>query len=197
MKEQEEQKHNPPFVYDRTLRELLKGLPYKFIEILSGKKGVRFIDTQLPQVKERRPDLVVELEDESVFHLEVQTKKDENIDYRMIEYYILLKRTKEIKDKRLRQMVLYLGEREEEGEGKEGKGKEEKGKKEKEEKGERKEKEEKEKEGRKESKKRVSIDDGKLLFSYDVRYINDIECRPLIESKSIEDNIIAILYYVR
>ena len=84
-------KHDTPFVYDRTLRELLKGLPEKFIEILTGKRGIRFIDTSLPQVKERRPDLVVELEDKSIFHLEVQTKRDVNMDFRMLGYYIALK----------------------------------------------------------------------------------------------------------
>lgn len=103
-----------PFSYDKTLRELLKGLPERFIEMLSGKKGVRFIDTQLPQVRERRPDLVVELEDGSIFHLEVQTKKDVNIDLRMIEYYILLKQLDNIQDRNLLQMVLYLEEREKE-----------------------------------------------------------------------------------
>ena len=105
-----------PFSYDKTLRELLKGLPERFIEMLSGKKGVRFIDTQLPQVRERRPDLVVELEDGSIFHLEVQTKKDVNIDLRMIEYYILLKQLDNIQDRNLLQMVLYLEEREKERE---------------------------------------------------------------------------------
>ena len=124
MKE-EEKKKNSLFVYDRTLRELLKGLPEKFIEILTGKKGIRFIDTSLPQVKERRPDLLVELEDGSVFHLEVQTKRDVNMDFRMLEYYVALKQLEEVKDKNLIQMVLYLEEREEQGkekrEGKKGK----------------------------------------------------------------------------
>ena len=32
-----------------------------------------------------------------------------------------------------------------------------------------------------------------MRFIYDVRYINDIECRPLMESESIDDNIIAVL----
>jgi len=150
------------FIYDRSLRELLKGLPEKFIEILTGKRGIRFIDTSLPQVKERRPDLIVELEDGSVFHLEVQTKKDPNIDFRMIDYYIALKQLKALSNKKIVQMVLYLEEKEKI----------------------------KETEG---PIKEVSIDDGKLKFSYEIRYINDIECRPLIESEDIEDNILATL----
>ncbi len=169
MKEKEKKK-NSLFVYDRTLRELLKGLPEKFIEILTGKRGIRFIDTSLPQVKERRPDLLVELEDGSVFHLEVQTKRDVNMDFRMLEYYVALKQLEEVRDRNLIQMVLYLEEREEEGK-------------------EKREEKEEEKKGERE----VVFDSGRLRFKYNVQYINDIECRPLIESEGIEDNIVAIL----
>ncbi len=152
---------NEPFIYDRTLRELLRELPERFILLLSGKKGIRFVDTQLPKVKERRPDLLVELEDKSIFHLEIQTRYDVNMDERMIEYYVLLKQVGEIKDKYLRQMVLYLID----------------SKKRKIPSGER----------------EVMFDNGRLIFRYEVRYINDIECRPLMESESIDDNILSVL----
>ncbi len=150
------------FVYDRTLRDLLKELPERFIFLLTGKNGTRFIDTSLPKVKERRPDLLVELEDKSIFHLEVQTREEKDIDIRMLEYYILLKQVREIKGKKINQMVLFL-------------------------------KELKDNEREYDKKRKVSFDNGKLIFEYDVRYINDIECKPLIESKSIDDNILATL----
>ena len=61
---------------DITLREIISKLPYKFIEILTGKQGVKLLDTSLPNVKDKRADLLVELEDKNIFHLELQTFND-------------------------------------------------------------------------------------------------------------------------
>ena len=93
---------------DITLRELLQSIPEKFIKILTGKRGIRLYDTSLPEVKERRVDLLVELEDGKLFHLEVQTGNDKNMAYRMLEYFTLLK--KQYEEKEIVQMVLYVGE---------------------------------------------------------------------------------------
>jgi len=60
------------------------------VSILTGKKGIKILDNTFPSTKERVADLVLELEDSSIFHLELQTQNDKK-PLRMIEYYLLLK----------------------------------------------------------------------------------------------------------
>ena len=60
---------------DITLRDIIQEIPPKFVQLLSGKKAKKLLDTSLPEVKERRADFLVELEDGSIFHLELQTQK--------------------------------------------------------------------------------------------------------------------------
>ena len=93
---------------DITLREIISKLPYKFIEILTGKKGVKLLDTSLPNVKDKRADLLVELEDKTIFHLELQTFNDKNMPLRMLEYYLLIR--EKYKTNKIEQMVLFIGE---------------------------------------------------------------------------------------
>jgi len=45
-----------------------------------------------PSVKERKADLIVELDDGSIFHLELQTNNDPKMHLRMAEYYLSIKR---------------------------------------------------------------------------------------------------------
>jgi len=93
---------------DIFLRDSFQKIPKKFISILTGKKGIKVLDNSFPTVKERKADFVIELEDGSIFHLELQTNPDKNMPLRMLEYYILLKRR--YPDRKIRQMVLYVGE---------------------------------------------------------------------------------------
>ena len=76
---------------DISLREVISNLPHKFVEILTNKKGVKLLDTALPNVKDKRADLIVELEDKTIFHLELQSSNDNKMAYRMLEYYLLIK----------------------------------------------------------------------------------------------------------
>ncbi len=94
--------------FDRTLRDIIQNIPQKFISILTGKKGSKILDNTFPSTKERLADLVLELEDGSVFHLELQTQNDKNMPFRMLEYYLLLKQR--YPDKTIKQMVLYVGD---------------------------------------------------------------------------------------
>lgn len=93
---------------DIFLRDSFQRIPRKFIILLTGKKGVRVLDATFPTVKERKADFVVELEDGSIFHLELQTHSDKNMPLRMLEYRILL--MQKYPGKRIRQMVLYVGD---------------------------------------------------------------------------------------
>ena len=93
---------------DIFLRDSLQRIPERFISILTGKKGIKILDNTFPTVKERKADLIIELEDRSIFHLELQTHPDKNMPLRMLEYYTLLKQ--KYPDRKIRQMVLYVGE---------------------------------------------------------------------------------------
>jgi len=94
--------------FDLLLRDLIQQIPQKFLSLLAGQKGVKILDNTFPSVKERKADLVVELEDGSVFHLELQTLPDKRMPFRMLEYYLLLK--SKYSDKPIRQMVLFVGD---------------------------------------------------------------------------------------
>jgi len=93
---------------DITLRDIISNIPQKFIKTLTKKEGVKILDNTFPSTKERKADLVLELEDGSIFHLELQTQNDKNMPFRMLEYYILLKQRYE--NKPIKQMVLYVGD---------------------------------------------------------------------------------------
>ena len=94
--------------FDLLLRDLIQRIPQKFLSVLTGQKGVKILDNTFPSVKERKADLVVELENSSIFHLELQTLPDKRMPFRMLEYYLLLKN--KYPDRPIRQMVLFVGE---------------------------------------------------------------------------------------
>ena len=93
---------------DIFLRDSFQRIPERFISILTGKKGIKILDNTFPTVKERKADLIIELEDRSIFHLELQTHPDKNMPLRMLEYRILL--IQKYPGKKIRQMVLYVGD---------------------------------------------------------------------------------------
>ena len=93
---------------DIFLRDILQRIPEKFTHLLTGKKGIKLLDNTFPTVKERKADFVVELEDGSIFHLELQTQPDKNMPLRMLEYRVLL--MQKYPDREIRQMVLYVGD---------------------------------------------------------------------------------------
>ncbi len=94
---------------DITLRDIIQEIPSKFVQLLSGKNAKKLLDTSLPEVKERRTDFLVELEDGSIFHLELQTQNDKNMPFRMLEYFILI--SSKYPNRKIKQMVLYVGEK--------------------------------------------------------------------------------------
>jgi len=93
---------------DITLRDAIGKIPQKFIQILTGQKGRAILDNTFPAVKERKADLILQLEDLSILHLELQTQNDKNMPFRMLEYYLLLKQ--KYPDKPIKQMVLFVGD---------------------------------------------------------------------------------------
>ena len=93
---------------DIFLRDLLQRIPDRFVELLTGQKGKKILDNTFPSVRERKADLVIELQDGSIFHLELQTYPDKKMPFRMLEYWTLLKQR--YPGRKIRQMVLYVGE---------------------------------------------------------------------------------------
>lgn len=94
--------------YDYTLKELFKNIPSMFLKLLTGFEEGKFLDIQFPDIKQRQPDLLIELPDGKIFHLEIQSKRDASMRLRMLEYYFLI--YKEHK-KEPEQLLLYVGDR--------------------------------------------------------------------------------------
>ncbi len=96
------------FVYDRTLRELFQDVPRALIKLLVDKEIKEVLETSFPKVEERRVDLLTRLEDDTLFHLEIQSIGDTLMPKRMLKYASLIY---ENYDQFPHQMVLYVGDR--------------------------------------------------------------------------------------
>ncbi len=96
------------FVYDRTLRELFQTVPKTLIKLLVGKEIKEVLETSFPKVEERRVDLLTRLEDDTLFHLEIQSINDPLMPKRMLKYASLIY---ESYNEFPNQMVLYVGDR--------------------------------------------------------------------------------------
>ncbi|MBV6342737.1 hypothetical protein HWQ67_14215, partial [Candidatus Magnetobacterium casensis] len=95
--------------YDVTLKAILKELPRRFFKILTGFEVVKFLDVQLPSVEYRQPDLLVELPDDSLLHIELQSSNDSDMEWRMHYYFCMIYHTYK---KVPRQLLLYVGDKE-------------------------------------------------------------------------------------
>ncbi|HIP60728.1 MAG TPA: hypothetical protein EYH01_09905 [Campylobacterales bacterium] len=101
-------KEKNSFVYDRTLRELFQNAPKALIKLLVNKEIKEVLETSFPKVEERRVDLLTRLEDDTLFHLEIQSINDTLMPKRMLKYASLIY---ENYDEFPQQMVLYVGNR--------------------------------------------------------------------------------------
>ncbi len=96
------------FDFDGALKEMFQlDQPSVLDRLTRGVKVKAFLNVELPRVQERRVDLVVLLEDETILHVEIQSTNDGSIVYRMITYYALIKQTYR---RPVRQVILYVGE---------------------------------------------------------------------------------------
>jgi len=92
--------------YDTTLKELFQTPPTRLLTLLAGATPVELLTVEYPAVKMRRPDLVYRLPDGEIHQLEVQSDNDEEMDWRMLEYYPL--RWRQFQRPPVQQ-VLYVG----------------------------------------------------------------------------------------
>jgi hypothetical protein len=97
-----------PFIYDRSLRDLFQDIPKTLIKLLIDKEVKEILDITFPKVQERKVDLLTRLEDDTLFHLEIQSIEDKNMPIRMLNYTTLIyERYKQFPQ----QLVLYVGEK--------------------------------------------------------------------------------------
>jgi hypothetical protein len=95
------------FVYDRSLRELFGEIPKTLIKLLVNQEIKEILDITFPKVEERKVDLLTRLEDDTLFHLEIQSIYDKTMPERMLQYALLIyEKYKEFP----KQLVLYVGE---------------------------------------------------------------------------------------
>jgi len=95
-------------VYDLTIRELLTKPLCSLLEYITGEKIKSFLDPSFPSVKERRADLLLEVENGNILHVEVQSTNDFSMSQRMLEYRLLIKN--KYPYRKVQQMVLYIGD---------------------------------------------------------------------------------------
>jgi hypothetical protein len=93
--------------YDLTLKQIFHTIPQRLLKILTGRSGLEIMNAEYPTVKKRQPDLVLRLDNNSLFHLEIQSDNDDSMAWRMLEYYQLIYRHYQLP---LSQMVLYVGD---------------------------------------------------------------------------------------
>ncbi len=77
------------------------------MKILTGFETAKFLDVQFPDIRYRQPDLLVELPDDTLFHMEMQAQNDGNMDCRELEYLHLIYCDYR---KPVHQVVLYVGD---------------------------------------------------------------------------------------
>jgi hypothetical protein len=93
--------------YDLTVRELLTEPLCSLLEYITGEKIKGFLDPSFPSVKERRADLLLEVEG-GILHVEVQSTNDIVMSQRMLEYWLLIK--SKYPGRKIKQIVLYIGD---------------------------------------------------------------------------------------
>ncbi len=92
--------------YDLTLKKLLKDIPVELLKILTGFDTGKFLDIALVNIQYRFPDLIIELPDNSILHIEIQSASDSTMLMRMYLYSALIFSQYR---KLPRQIVLYVG----------------------------------------------------------------------------------------
>lgn len=94
--------------YDAVLKDLFQKDRPALLERLTGGVAVReSLNVEFASVAERRADLLLLLEDESIFHLDFQSENDRDMPYREGIYGLMAGQKYR---RRVRQVVLYAGQ---------------------------------------------------------------------------------------
>ena len=98
--------------YDATVKELVWAGAPALLRMLAGARVAGFLSAEFSSVRQRRPDMVAELDGGGLFHMEFQVGREDMV-WRMLEYYALISRHHG--GAPVTQLVLHLGERGEDG----------------------------------------------------------------------------------
>lgn len=93
--------------YDVTLKSLLRGGVSRVFEEIAGARIGKWLDVEFPRIRNPRADLIGELEDHTILHVELQSTNDSEMAIRMAEYCLGVYR---MFGSFPRQIVLYVGE---------------------------------------------------------------------------------------
>ena len=92
--------------YDITVKELLQAAPPKLLQLIWGTQPVEILTVDFPKVRIRHPDFVVRTKRGDIEQLAVQSDNDDDMEWRMLEYYPLLRK---LFGRPPIQRVLYIG----------------------------------------------------------------------------------------
>ena len=93
--------------YDTTLKELLQYGTPQLWQMTFGQPVREILTVELPSVKIRKPDFVAWLESGVLAHVDLQSDNDETMEWRELEYYLLLMR---LHKQPPVQYVIYFGD---------------------------------------------------------------------------------------
>jgi hypothetical protein len=95
------------FQFDGALREMFHEGSRTLIRLARGVEVRGFLSGDFPKVQHRHADLVIDLADDSILHIEFQSRNVARMVKRMAMYHLLLD---ERYGRRLRHLVLYVGQ---------------------------------------------------------------------------------------
>jgi hypothetical protein len=95
------------YEYDVTLKSILTRPGSSVLAQLTGASSLKWLNVEIPKVNNRRVDLLGEMPDGGLVHIELQSRNEKDFALRMAEYLFAIRR----KYGRLpRQVALYVGE---------------------------------------------------------------------------------------
>jgi len=93
------------------IKKLLVEISKYFLNLDISNKSITFLDKELNRIEKREADIVANINDEYILHLEIQNNLDSLMPYRMLRYYtdiaFTLKQNK--KDLPIKQYLIYIG----------------------------------------------------------------------------------------
>src|SRR5579863_163961 len=93
--------------YDVALKNILTRPGCSILAQLTGASSLRWINVEVPKVSNRRVDLLGELPDGNLVHIELQSRNEKDFPLRMAEYLFGIRRQY---GRLPRQVALYVGE---------------------------------------------------------------------------------------
>lgn len=94
--------------FDITLKDILSAKPKRLFKLLTGSEEAEVLDVEFAETKLRKPDVVLQLQNGSIYHIELQSTNDKDMPLRMLEYRLHL--MKQFEGKVIKQKVLYIGQ---------------------------------------------------------------------------------------